>query len=57
MTEEPESSSKEHYLKVDFLVPDDCRLSTVRRGLELLHRDAKLRILQPENGQECYYDE
>ena len=55
--ERPQISSKKRHLKVSLLIPDDYQMPSALRELELLHRDAKLRILQLENDQELHNDE
>lgn len=55
--EKSQIDSKKRYLNFSLLVPDNYQALNVLRELELLYHDAGLRILQPENGQESYYDE
>ena len=55
--EKPEISSKKRCLKVDLFIPNDHRTLALLKELELLHCDAKLRILQLENKQKFDYDE
>lgn len=50
MTKQPKISSKERYLKFSLFIPDNNRMRTVLRDLELSYHDVGLRILQSGNG-------
>ena len=53
----PKIRHKKRYLKFGVIVPDDMRIITALRDLELVHYNAGLRIFQPKNGHAFDCDE